>query len=54
MASRSAVTHASDLQSLGGRDGWVFEVKASLVYRLSSNTEKPCLEKPKTKIKNQP
>jgi hypothetical protein len=41
---------------LGGRGRWIFEFKASLVYRVSSRTaratqSKPCLEKPKQKGK---
>jgi hypothetical protein len=40
---------------LGGRGRQISELKASLVYRVSSrtqgNTEKPCLEKQKTKNK---
>jgi hypothetical protein len=40
---------------LGGRDRWISEFEASLVYRVSSRTaratEKFCLEKPKQKRK---
>jgi hypothetical protein len=42
---------------LEGRGRWISEFEASLIYRVSSrtartNTEKPCLEKNKTKQKN--
>jgi hypothetical protein len=36
---------------LGGRSKWISEFEASLVYIVSSRTEKPCLEKPKKKTK---
>jgi hypothetical protein len=40
---------------LGGRGRRISEFEASLVYRMSSRTKKPCLKKPKipnqTKIK---
>jgi hypothetical protein len=39
--------------TLGRQSRWISEVKASLVYRVSSriarNSEKPCLEKPESK-----
>jgi hypothetical protein len=39
---------------LGGRGRRISEFKASLVYKDSQGyTEKPCLEKPKQKTKNQ-
>jgi hypothetical protein len=41
---------------LGGRDRWISEFEASLVYRVSSRTakaiEKPCLKKQKQKQTN--
>jgi hypothetical protein len=36
---------------LGGRGRWISEFEASLVYRMSSRTAKPCLEKPQNKTK---
>jgi hypothetical protein len=38
---------------LGGRNRWISEFEASLVYKVSFRTEKPCLEKPKKKKKKQ-
>jgi hypothetical protein len=37
---------------LGGRGRQISEFEASLVYRVSSRTEKPCLKKPKNKQTN--
>jgi hypothetical protein len=37
---------------LGGRGRQISEFKASLVYRVSSKTEKPCLEKQTNKKQN--
>jgi hypothetical protein len=36
---------------LGGRGRWISEFEASLVYRVSSRTEKPWLEKKQKKTK---
>jgi hypothetical protein len=39
------------LFKIGGRGRQISEFEASLVYRVSSRTEKPCLKKTKTKTK---
>ena len=44
------------IPAVGGKDRWISEFEASLVYRASSRTgskatEKPCLEKPGRKKK---